>query len=107
MTQNEIREQLFRQQDKEYAAMQIKILPTVKADRIIGVRTPALRAFGKVLYRDENRDAKRFFRILTIGQPVISYLPKPSKRTRKGCCHMSGNGFRQRKSIRYVLPSAC
>lgn len=57
MTQNEIREQLFRQQDKEYAAMQIKILPTVKADRIIGVRTPALRAFGKVLYRDENRDA--------------------------------------------------
>ena len=24
---------------------------------IIGVRTPALRAFGKVLYRDENRDA--------------------------------------------------
>ena len=57
MTQNEIREQLFRQQDKEFAAMQIKILPTVKADRIIGVRTPALRAFGKVLYRDENRDA--------------------------------------------------
>ena len=57
MTQDEIREQLFRQQDKEYAAMQIKILPTVKADRIIGVRTPALRAFGKVLYRDENRDA--------------------------------------------------
>ena len=57
MTQNEIREQLFRQQDKEYAAMQIKILPTVKADRIIGVRTPALRAFGKELYRDENRDA--------------------------------------------------
>ena len=57
MTQNEIREQLFRQQDKEYAAMQIKILPTVKADRIIGVRTPALRAFGKVLYRDENRAA--------------------------------------------------
>lgn len=57
MTQNEIREQLFRQQDKEYAAMQIKILPTVKADLIIGVRTPALRAFGKVLYRDENRDA--------------------------------------------------
>ena len=57
MTQNEIREQLFRQQDKGYAAMQIRILPTVKTDRIIGVRTPALRAFGKVLYRDENRDA--------------------------------------------------
>ena len=49
MTQAEIREELFRMRDTGYAAMQARILPTVKAERIIGVRTPALRACGKKL----------------------------------------------------------
>lgn len=57
MTQTEIRERLFRLRDPGYAAMQTRIIPTVRAERIIGVRTPELRAFGKELYRDENRDA--------------------------------------------------
>ena len=56
MTQTEIREQLFRMRDTGYAALQARILPTVKADRIIGVRTPELRAYGKKLYRDDSRD---------------------------------------------------
>ena len=45
MTRDEIVAELFRLQDKKYAAMQTKIIPTVAKERIIGVRTPELRAF--------------------------------------------------------------
>ena len=54
MTGDEITAELFRLRDETYAAMQAKIIPTVEADRIIGVRTPLLRAFAKELYRDED-----------------------------------------------------
>ena len=57
MKRDEIVEELFRMQDKDYALMQVKILPTVAADRIIGVRTPALRTFAKSLYKDKDKDA--------------------------------------------------
>ena len=57
MKRDEIVKELFRMQDKDYALMQVKILPTVAADRIIGVRTPALRTFAKSLYKDKDRDA--------------------------------------------------
>ena len=46
MNRDEIVAELFRMQDKDYALMQAKIIPTVAAERIIGVRTPALRAFA-------------------------------------------------------------
>ena len=57
MNRDEIVAELFRMQDKDYAIMQAKIIPTVDADRIIGVRTPALRAFAKKLYKDTDIDA--------------------------------------------------
>ena len=57
MKRDEIVAELFRMQDKDYALMQVKILPTVAADRIIGVRTPALRTFAKSLYKDKDKDA--------------------------------------------------
>ena len=57
MNRDEIVEELFRLQDKDYALMQTKIIPTVAADRIIGVRTPALRTFAKSLYKDSDIDA--------------------------------------------------
>jgi 3-methyladenine DNA glycosylase AlkD len=44
-------------QDKDYALMQTKIIPTVASDRIIGVRTPALRTFAKSLYKDSDINA--------------------------------------------------
>jgi len=44
-----ITEELYRLQDTGYAAMQVRIIPTVAADRIIGVRTPALRTLAKEL----------------------------------------------------------
>jgi 3-methyladenine DNA glycosylase AlkD len=50
---SEIREELFRLQDLKYREMQIRIIPTVKAEAIIGVRTPELRAMAKELSREE------------------------------------------------------
>ena len=52
MNRDEIAEELFRLRDEKYAAMQVKIIPTVEPERIIGVRTPELRAFAKELSKD-------------------------------------------------------
>ena len=52
MDRNEIIAELFRLRDQPYAAMQTKIIPTVAPERIIGVRTPALRALAKVLAKE-------------------------------------------------------
>ncbi len=49
MIGEEIREELFRQQDKTYRDFQKKLIPTVAEDTVIGVRTPALRAYAKDL----------------------------------------------------------
>ena len=49
-----INEELFKLQDKEYRNMQIKIIPNVNPDTIIGVRTPELRNLAKRLFKDNN-----------------------------------------------------
>lgn len=51
MTQKEIRSRLFTLQDKDYATFQAKLIPTVEAKSIIGVRTPELRALAKEFYK--------------------------------------------------------
>ena len=63
MNRNDIVAELFRLQDKDYALMQARIIPTVSQDRIIGVRTPALRDFAKRLNKDQDIGA------------FLSYLP--------------------------------
>ena len=65
MNRNEIVAELFRLRDEDYALMQAKIIPTVSQDRIIGVRTPALRTFAKSLSQDQ--DIETF----------LAYLPHP------------------------------
>ena len=52
MNRDDIAAELFRMRDKDYALLQARIIPTVPAERIIGVRTPALRAFAKDLCND-------------------------------------------------------
>ena len=52
MSREAIRQELFRRRDEGYRALQAKILPTVPAERIIGVRTPALRSYAKELTRE-------------------------------------------------------
>ena len=54
MNKDEIVAELFRLQDKKYAAFQAKLIPTVETDKIIGVRTPELRTFAKKLVKDED-----------------------------------------------------
>ena len=56
MNRDEIVAELFGMRDQDYARMQAKIIPTVSADRIIGVRTPALRDFARRLYKDRGID---------------------------------------------------
>ena len=51
MTREDILAELFRLRDAEYAAFQARLLPTVPRERIIGVRTPALRSLAKGLRR--------------------------------------------------------
>ena len=62
MTRDEIVQELFRQQDQEYGNFQGKLIPTVDPDRIIGVRTPALRKMAKQLAKQE--DTKEFLDML-------------------------------------------
>lgn len=54
MITEEIRTELFNMQDEKYGAFQAKLIPTVEADTIIGVRTPELRKYaGQLLKRDD------------------------------------------------------
>ena len=62
MNIGEIRETLFRLQDLKYREMQVRTIPTVKPDAIIGVRTPELRRMAKELARTE--DGQRFLEVL-------------------------------------------
>ena len=54
MITKEIQEELFKFQDLKYRDMQIKIIPSVEAEAIIGVRTPDLRKYAKQLSKRED-----------------------------------------------------
>ena len=57
MNTEEIRETLFRLRDEKYREMQIKTIPTLKPETVIGVRTPELRKMAKELAQtEESRD---------------------------------------------------
>ena len=50
----EIKERLFELQDVKYRDFQAKLIPTVKPETIIGVRTPELRKYAKELLARED-----------------------------------------------------
>lgn len=52
-----VREKLMQMQDLEYADFQRKLLPTVDAETVIGVRTPQLRKLAKGLKGSEEAEA--------------------------------------------------
>ena len=66
MTINEICKRLFEMRDGKYASGQIKIIPSVAPERIIGVRTPELREFAKELNADKEveKDVESFLNAL-------------------------------------------
>ena len=51
-----VRRELFTLQDEKYRDFQKKLLPTVDGERIIGVRTPALRKYAKILAANSGRE---------------------------------------------------
>jgi 3-methyladenine DNA glycosylase AlkD len=53
----EIRERLFALQDEKYRDFQIKLMPTVDPETVIGVRTPELRKLAKELLKRGDNDA--------------------------------------------------
>ena len=53
MILDEIRNELFKMQDIEYRDFNSKLIPTVKKEDMIGVRTPELRKYAKKLLKEE------------------------------------------------------
>ena len=49
---DKIQEDLFKLQDKKYKEFQVKLIPTIDKDNIIGVRTPELRSYAKKLVKN-------------------------------------------------------
>ena len=52
----EVRAELFRLRDEEYRDFQAKLIPNITPDSVIGVRTPALKAFAKELHKAAAKD---------------------------------------------------
>ncbi len=52
MENEDIIRELFRMQDETYRDFQVKLIPTVAPERIIGVRTPDVRNYARQLLRD-------------------------------------------------------
>ena len=51
MIRDEIIEELFKLQDKEYREFQGKLIPPKTIDDMIGVRTPELKKYAKELLK--------------------------------------------------------
>ncbi|MBR4224072.1 MAG: DNA alkylation repair protein [Oscillospiraceae bacterium] len=47
---------LAEKRDEKFASFQAKLVPNIPAERIIGVRTPQMRAIAKEVYRSVDRD---------------------------------------------------
>ena len=62
MITEEIREELFRLRDTEYRDFQVRLIPSVEPDQVIGVRTPSLRKYARQLAK--RADAGIFLRDL-------------------------------------------
>ncbi len=56
MTEIEITKQLFAWQDLEYRNFMAGLIPNIKQENIIGVRTPLLRSLAKGIYKRKDAD---------------------------------------------------
>ena len=52
-----VRDKLMELQDLKYADFQRKLMPTVQAEKVIGVRTPQLRRLAKELKGSDEAEA--------------------------------------------------
>lgn len=51
-TEQWVQKELFALQDEQYKAFHCRLMPNIAADRVIGVRTPALRKFARQFAKD-------------------------------------------------------
>lgn len=58
----QVQKKLFELQDLKYRDFHAKLVPTMDKEKVIGVRTPALRKFAKVYGKTE--EAKEFLKVL-------------------------------------------
>lgn len=58
MTIKQITDELFKMQDNQYRAFQVRLIPNIPEDSVIGVRTLALKQFAKELYKASKLDKK-------------------------------------------------
>lgn len=58
MTIKQITDELFKMQDNQYRAFQVRLIPNIPKDSVIGVRTLALKRFAKELYKASKLDKK-------------------------------------------------
>ena len=70
---NELQKQLFTLQDPSYLEFHSKLIPTIEKNRIIGIRTPALRSFAKDFKGTKEADRKSTR--LNSSHNVISRMP--------------------------------
>lgn len=62
-----VQTRLFELQDLKYRDFHAKLMPTVNKEKIIGVRTPALRIFAKIMERQKKqKNICRYCRISTM-----------------------------------------
>ena len=57
-----VQKELFVLQDLRYRDFHAKLIPSVDKEKVIGIRTPALRAYAKKFGKKE--EAKQFLEIL-------------------------------------------
>ena len=60
--QKKVQQELFELQDLKYRDFHAKLIPTMEKEKVIGVRTPALRGFAKKFGKRE--EAKLFIKKL-------------------------------------------
>ena len=54
ITMKNILNELYKMQDEKYRDIQVKTIPNIDSDSIIGVRTPELRSFAKKLIKEDS-----------------------------------------------------
>ena len=77
-----VQETLFSMQDLKYKEFQCALMPTIDKDRIIGVRTPALRKYAKEFVKTEegltfiNTLPHKYYEENNLHAYMIEYLAK-------------------------------
>ena len=68
-----LREELFNNQDLEYKAFHSRLVPTVKPDKIIGVRIPVLRKIAKSLAKEKTEFSSEYYEEIMVKGFLIGY----------------------------------